>query len=1068
MHTKQTTINKFLCSLLIVLCSLFLFVACPDLEVTDSPYDNPNDGVSRDFKFSHDSGLYTAQFSLSITAAPKSTIYYTTDGSIPSPGKAGTVEYTAPITIKDRNNPMQPNVLATPAARFYGVPGDRGNNMPSVYNPTNAQVPKATVIRAIAVDASGKQSGVATKTYFIGDNLSGYGNTRIVSLVSDPEGLVSEETGIMVRGASGNRWDGTPYISNYNFQRKGDDWERAAHLEIFDGDTSSRSVFSVGGVGIRVRGGWSRATGQKSFTVYFKEKWGIKNLSRSTYDLIPGAVKADGSRVDTFKGFMLRNGANDAEYTKFWDVFLQELLNDRSFATQASEPCIVYLNGEYWGPYNLQERYSDNHTGFKYGVENENVISYDNGEIDDGAELGGEALYQSMIGMRNLDMSNQKNYDDFCKVFDIDNFIDYWAAEIYIHNQDWPQNNYRVWRTHTKVNDTYGDTRWRYQMFDVEFAMGIYDEGACLDAFERILTGENSNDNNNSKLFKALLANEGFCRQFVNTMMDLYNVNFHPDKFEPLLTSYANTYGPLMGDTDTPGTYFSRWGRPWDTVFENNVGKARNYLTNIRNIMVYTFLPRYFGGSYSGINSSIGNAYDVTFSTTGYSAPIKVNTITVQPGWTGKYFSGNLITVTAPDVSGYTFGGWTVTSGTATTPSASTTTVNITGNAQIIANYLVGSAAKPVTDITLNHSTYTLNTGGNFTLTATVTPSDATYKTVYWISSDPTVASVNNNTGVVTAVSSGTATITANTSENTHTATCTVTVNPVVTGVSLDVSTFNIFVDDTRKLIATVLPSNAPNKLTTWSSSNSSVARVTDDGTVTAIGSGTATITVTTIDGSRTATCTVNVKAEVDALVLLDLAAHLQTKSAQAINDQQTFDDVFQGLMIGQTNDIGTEVTYAIIDEGGTKKLQVNELINYGCGLQFVPVTDWDSWHSSGEYNENGDEIWAPLFIQLEAGDRIEVKGRRISGPSGGVYVTKNAWGYDTLQGWDQSLTDGQTFERIFTLTEDDAVSINHYADIRYGVSLTLKRGGVSPWSGAIGNYGSFVIEQFKVISPRP
>jgi len=794
MCVKLNAINKVVCFLLLVL--LCLFAACkepmgsdgdgdidPDTgnngNGTDDPYNNPNVGVSRDLVFSHASGLHGQSFSLTIEAAPQSAIYYTLDGSIPSPGKAGTTQYIAPISVQNRNG--QANVLSAYHEQMYGVAGDRGNNIQRPYGDgtlTPEQVPKATVIRAIAVDASGKKSDVVTRTYFIGNNLAGYGNTRIVSLVSDPDGLVSNANGIMVRGP-GTQWDG-PNI--YNFQQRGEDWERAAHLEIFDGGTSSRSVFSVGGVGIRVRGGWSRATGQKSFTVYFKEQWGIKNLSRSTYDLIPGAKKADGSRVDTFKGFMLRNGANDADYTKFYDVFLQDLLSDRSFATQAALPCIVYLNGEYWGPYNFQERYSDNHTGYKYGVENENVISYDNGEMDDGTEADKVSYYDPMIAMKSSDMSNQANYDAFCAVFDIQNFIDYWAAQIYIHNQDWPQNNYRLWRVRTpEANNPYGDTKWRYQMFDVEYAMGIYNDGSCLDAFERILTGDDSG-HDNSKLFKALLANEEFCRKFVNTMMDLYNVNFLPSKFEPLLDSYANTYAPLMGyDDTTPGSYYSRWGRPWPTVFENNVGKARSYLNNIRNTMVYTFLPNYFGSGYSGTASSIGNAYEVTFSATGCNAQIKVNTVTVPSGWTGKYFSNNAITVTAPDVSGYTFGGWTVTNGTATTHSSPTTTVIITGNAQIIAKYEPTSGVVPLTDITLTPTTISnLKAGQTATINVAFTPANATYKSVLWSSSDETVATVDGN-GLVTVVYAGvgtpSVTITAKALEdNNITKTCTVNV----------------------------------------------------------------------------------------------------------------------------------------------------------------------------------------------------------------------------------------------------------------------------------------------------
>jgi hypothetical protein len=543
-------------------------------------------------------------------------------------------------------------------------------------------VPKATVIRAIAVDSRGNKSGVVTKTYFIGNNLSAYGNNRVISLVTDPYNLLDVNYDIMVRGPANKIW---PY---YNFNMKGRDWEREAYLELFEGNGSSRSIPLSAGVGIRIRGGWSRAPGQKSFSVYFREEYGLNNLRN--YNLIPGAVKADGKTpVERYKNFMLRNGGNDIEYTKFYDVFLQNLLSDRSFTTQAGVPCVVYLNGEYWGPYNLQEKYSDNHTEYKYGVNKDNVISYDNGELDDGTAAD-EAFFWQMMEMRNNNMSVQANYDAFCAVFDIDNFVDYWAAQIYIYNEDWPHNNYRAWRVrNAEPGNAYGDKKWRWQMFDTEFAVGIYNSGgltgqAGVDAFNKIL----NNGHFNNQLFKALLANEDFCRRFVNNMMDLYNVNFHPDNYLPKLTSYETVYRPLMN------SYFDRWGRPWATVFDNKVNEARKYLNDIRGAMVNSYLPAYFGG-YSGIYNlgvSAANLYNVTVSATGVSgASVKINTIIpslASGSWTGKYYSAVPITVTASaPPNGRTFTGWTVTGGVAASPSALTTTVTITGSAQITANY---------------------------------------------------------------------------------------------------------------------------------------------------------------------------------------------------------------------------------------------------------------------------------------------------------------------------------------------------------------------------------------------
>lgn len=172
----------------------------------------------------------------------------------------------------------------------------------------------------------------------------------------------------------------------------------------------------------------------------------------------------------------------------------------------------------------------------------------------------------------------------------------------------------------------------------------------------------------------------------------------------------------------------------------------------------------------------------------------------------------------------------------------------------VFINY--GSTTVATTGITLSQTALTLNAGGSSTLTATVTPSNATNKTVTWATSNASVATVSG--GKVTAVGPGTATITATTSGG-QKATCTVTVRVPVTGISISRSTLALTVGATSTLTATVAPSNASDKSYSWSSSNSAVATVNSSGLVTAKANGTATITATTTDGGKKATCAVTV-----------------------------------------------------------------------------------------------------------------------------------------------------------------------------------------------------------------
>lgn len=149
--------------------------------------------------------------------------------------------------------------------------------------------------------------------------------------------------------------------------------------------------------------------------------------------------------------------------------------------------------------------------------------------------------------------------------------------------------------------------------------------------------------------------------------------------------------------------------------------------------------------------------------------------------------------------------------------------------------------------------------GYTTTLTATVTGDEGTDQTVTWSSSAPTTVSVSN--GEIKALAAGTATITAtSTADPTKSATCEIKVKSTVpvTGVTLVPPSLTLTVGGTETLTATVAPGNATNKNVTWSSDKDTVATVSN-GTVTAVGVGNATITVTTEDGSKTATCNVTV-----------------------------------------------------------------------------------------------------------------------------------------------------------------------------------------------------------------
>ena len=229
----------------------------------------------------------------------------------------------------------------------------------------------------------------------------------------------------------------------------------------------------------------------------------------------------------------------------------------------------------------------------------------------------------------------------------------------------------------------------------------------------------------------------------------------------------------------------------------------------------------------------------------------------------------------------------TVTSGKVTALSAGTTTITAScsgKNATCVVT--VEKKVIPVTSVALSKSSLSLVEGESSTLTATVSPSDATDQTVTWTSSNTAVATVDG--GKVTAVKEGTATITA--SCGGKSATCAVTVEKKVipvSSVTLSKSSLSLVEGESSTLTATVSPSDATDQTVTWTSSNTAVAKV-DGGKVTAVKEGTATITASC--GGKSATCTVTVKKKVIPV------------SSVALNKSALF------LLVGESSTLTAEV----------------------------------------------------------------------------------------------------------------------------------------------------------------
>ena len=505
---------------LILLFATFCRKPADILEVEEEPVVN----------FSDEAGAYSESQKVITLSAPKGhSIYYTEDGSIPT---TESQIYSKPIYLTEEGNRwVNKSAVDKMAIKFKR----------HLINPISvtSELPSANIIRAIAVAPDGTQSKVVTKTYFIGADLRvDYDNIMVVSIATDPENLLDHEKGILATGKIFDEWSNTAEATEVmannewwkvvaNYTQKGKDWERPISIEFFD---NSNSLSHQQDAGLRLKGRASRMFEQKSFNIYFRESYGEKGLS---YPVFPGFP---------VKSFSLRNGGNDAEYLKFKDSWIQSRLRDKAFSTQIGRIAVVFLNGEYWGHYSLEERYDDRYIENHYGVEDHLVIK--EGQVEEGQDSDIQ-LYKDLLLFADKDLSNESEWQAFKKVMDIRSMADYFAAEIYIGNADWKQNvNTELWRSlSVDPSNPYEDGRWRFILYDTEYSSAQYEQeetNVSFDSFSKAMKDH--------PLFAAAVRNAEFQALFKESILDISDRCFDPEDVEADLKEWEEEWLPYMPD----------------------------------------------------------------------------------------------------------------------------------------------------------------------------------------------------------------------------------------------------------------------------------------------------------------------------------------------------------------------------------------------------------------------------------------------------------------------------------------------------------------------------------------
>lgn len=567
--------------------------------------------------FSLDGGIYESDFWLSITSNVEgASIYYTMYGEEPN---KKSLTYKEPIFIGKNTN--------------------------------------ATVIRAIVSKKGYQDSNIITHSYFINEEMYQNKHIPIVSIVTDPYNLYDYKKGIYVSGRIYDEWleKNSEVVSNIpaNYTQKGKDWERNAHVEIFNNDNIKIMNQNIG---IRISGGFSRAKVIKSLSLYARKSYDDKDFF--LYDF------TNNSQTDALllSKLVLRTPSTDALGSFFRDDLIQGFISDDlNLDTQKSNTCIVFINGEYFGLQSIKEAYNKEYISSYYNISVDDVVILKNPtgtagiEISDGF-VGDEMHYNRMYHfISENDMSIQSNYEYVKTLMDVDNFMEYNILQIYSANRDWPGNNVKVWRERTeKYNEkaSYGrDGRWRWLVFDLDYGLGLYSkEHSIRYNFDMLdfATKENGpiwpNPPWSTVMLRSLLKNNDFRTKFINTFADRLNTIYSEDDVLGEITRYKNIYANYVNE------HIKRWNifKNDITLWESEIKILEEFARN-RPAYVREHIINYF---------KLTGLYELRIKQN-EGGIVKINSITIDKKvWNGIYFKGIDIVLEAIPNEGYHFVSW--------------------------------------------------------------------------------------------------------------------------------------------------------------------------------------------------------------------------------------------------------------------------------------------------------------------------------------------------------------------------------------------------------------------------
>ena len=355
-------------------------------------------------------------------------------------------------------------------------------------------------------------------SYFIGFNT----NFKVVSISIDNDFLFDKYKGIYVKGPRAYFDTVSNHYRNVNWEKK---WERENFVEIFN-EKGERIVSQNSG--IKIFGGMTKYYSEKSLRLIARTEYGVNRFDADIFN--KGKKK--------YKQFILRHSGNDWDKLRFKDAFTTSLASESGLDVQASSPCHLFVNSEYWGVYNIREKIN------VYYVDNNHNSGTSGVDILQGyrtVEAGSQHDYNALLSyIRKNDLSIDKNYFKVQEMMDTRNFANFQIHQLYYANHD-AMGNIRFW----KSDSLDGKFRWIVYDTDLGFGPNRVRENSLKDFTSSVQT-----DWYNRKwatfLLRNLLENERFKQDFIMQSSFILNTILNKDHVIKRINEFKELYEEEM------------------------------------------------------------------------------------------------------------------------------------------------------------------------------------------------------------------------------------------------------------------------------------------------------------------------------------------------------------------------------------------------------------------------------------------------------------------------------------------------------------------------------------------